>query len=170
MKDAFLVVSLVWSGVIRLCSSNIWIKSNYIYCLFFIIFQLLMFNVTDIKLLKITYYLCKYFFSALICTCLSCLPISLSHSPPLSHSSVMVGRWGVTGELGVLRKSGRTLTLEMDHTSLNSAKGSKGCMYQKALWLTHKSHCRKEGLKQRCMRNGEGVITDIAEHRWWEQM
>lgn len=46
--------------------------------------------------------------------------ISLCVSP--SHSSVMVGRWGLLGELGVLRRSGRTLTLEMDHTSLSSAK------------------------------------------------
>lgn len=38
-----------------------------------------------------------------------------------SHSSVMVGRWGPLGELGELRRSGRTLTLEMDQTSLSSA-------------------------------------------------
>ncbi len=30
------------------------------------------------------------------------------------------------GELGVLRRSGRTLTLEMDHTSLSSAKRGRG--------------------------------------------
>lgn len=38
-----------------------------------------------------------------------------------SYSSVMVGRWGVVGEFGVLLNSERILALEIDHTSLSSA-------------------------------------------------
>lgn len=71
------------------------------------------------------------------------------------------------GELGALRKSGRTLTLEMDHTSLNSAKSSKSYkfMYEKTLCVTHKSYNQKERFKQGEITKIRGVSTDIAEHR-----
>lgn len=98
------------------------------------------------------------------------LSLSLCSLSLPSHSSVMVGRWGVLGELGVLRRSGRTLTLEIDHTSLSSAKGGQRSNSLEFLPLRVEEHCGynrghtgREGLGQGCMRNiqewEEGVNT-----------